>query len=255
MQKSKVKKAKMQHFSSDESSDDEMIVKPTVQSDSDSVSSEEVEKKPKKKTVKKVVKPKVESDNESVSSKEVETKKKPAKKVAETNKKVAEKSKKVVEKSNKVVEKSTDTEDKKVKKVKDPNAPKKPSTAYILYCKDELPRLKQEQPNVNQKDRLSLAGQNWKTLSDKEKEPYYQLEAKDKKRYQKEMEEYVPTTEVTKQKKPPTGYNEYCRQRIPQLKEEYPDVLPKDRMGIAGAEWKALPDSEKEKYVKMSKES
>lgn len=75
------------------------------------------------------------------------------------------------------------------KKAKDPNAPKNPINAFIYYNKHKIDEYKKK--NENQKIKVTLitkqSGQEWKNMSDHEKDKYIKLANKDKKRYEKEI--------------------------------------------------------------------
>lgn len=79
-----------------------------------------------------------------------------------------------------------------VKRVKDPNAPKKPITAFIFFNKHKIDDYKKKNPG--QKINVTLigkqSGQEWKTLKDDEKDKYLKMAIKDKKRYEKEITSY-----------------------------------------------------------------
>lgn len=71
------------------------------------------------------------------------------------------------------------------KKKKDPSAPKKGRSAYILFT------LKQrEKGGYSGKDVMSRLGAEWKALTDAEKAPFEVLAKKEKARYDAEMAEY-----------------------------------------------------------------
>jgi hypothetical protein len=79
----------------------------------------------------------------------------------------------------------------KSKKKKDPNAPKKASTAYIFFCTENRAMIKSKMPeNTPQNELLTEVGRQWKELTDKKKEKYVKMTNKDKERYAKEMEKY-----------------------------------------------------------------
>jgi upstream-binding transcription factor len=60
-------------------------------------------------------------------------------------------------------------EEEKKKKKKDPNMPKKPSPAYILWCQEQWNQVKSENPNAVFKNMGAILGAKWKTLSTEEK--------------------------------------------------------------------------------------
>jgi hypothetical protein len=46
----------------------------------------------------------------------------------------------------------------------------------------------------------------------------------------------------------PTAYNKYVKQRIEALKLEKPDIIAKELMKLAAADWKNLTKEEQEAY-------
>ena len=64
------------------------------------------------------------------------------------------------------------------KQKKDPNAPKRPSSAYMQWLNDHRAEFKQENPGISITELSKLAGQKWKSVSDAEKQasdPIYNL--------------------------------------------------------------------------------
>lgn len=86
---------------------------------------------------------------------------------------------------------SANTDTKKIKKKKDPNAPKKNPSAYIFFCSENRGKVKAELPEgAKQPEILTEMGRQWKELSEDNKEKYVQMASKDKDRYLKDMEMY-----------------------------------------------------------------
>jgi hypothetical protein len=75
---------------------------------------------------------------------------------------------------------------------KDPNAPKKPLTAYILYSNANRERIKQENPDIKFTDVAKALAAEWNDLSEAAKKKYTDLNAQDKIRYENEMKVYDP---------------------------------------------------------------
>jgi len=108
------------------------------------------------------------------------------------------------------------------KKEKDPNAPKRPSTAFIHFCMPahytlsfsrlsalclltntrhlaanaERVMMKKEQPQLKGVELSKALGAKWKELSVEEKKPFLDLYQKDKARFTAEMENYSTGTTV-----------------------------------------------------------
>ncbi|CAJ0637710.1 2832_t:CDS:10, partial [Entrophospora sp. SA101] len=90
---------------------------------------------------------------------------------------------------------STGNHTRKFKKnqVKDPNAPKRPNTAYILFSNEIRPETKLANPKANQKEIVTLIGQKWKALSREQKKVYEDRYFADKEKYDEELRAYRAT--------------------------------------------------------------
>ena len=76
----------------------------------------------------------------------------------------------------------SDNDSDKVKKTKDPNAPKKNLNSWLLFCRD----VRSKHPDV--KHTASVLKTMWADIDDKE--PYQKMAKDDKERYLKEKKEY-----------------------------------------------------------------
>lgn len=63
-----------------------------------------------------------------------------------------------------------DNKAKKPKKKKDPKAPKAAMTGYLLYLNDARARVQQANPGILQKDIMTKVAEEWKTLTDADKQ-------------------------------------------------------------------------------------
>jgi hypothetical protein len=81
----------------------------------------------------------------------------------------------------------------KAKKVKDPNAPKKGMSAFMLFSNDQRNKIKTDNPELSFGEIGRKVGEAWKALSDKQKQVYVKKSEDDKKRYESEMETYTAT--------------------------------------------------------------
>lgn len=86
---------------------------------------------------------------------------------------------------------------------KDPNAPKKPMSTYMLWLQDVRSSIKADNPGISVIDVSKKAGAMWKTISDIEKRKYTELCQKAKKRYQEQMAEYRSTGATSQSKSLP----------------------------------------------------
>ncbi|KAG2150330.1 uncharacterized protein EDB93DRAFT_1142864 [Suillus bovinus] len=79
---------------------------------------------------------------------------------------------------------------KREKKAKDPNAPKGPASAYILFQNDIRSAYKKEHPDMSHKELLRLIGDQWKTLSEDKKDFYRDQHGRAKKKHEVDLAAY-----------------------------------------------------------------
>ena len=75
-------------------------------------------------------------------------------------------------------------------KKRDPLAPKRASNAYMLFCKEQRPLLKQRQPDLHFSSIGQILGEMWRTLPLDDKRPYEERAADDRDRYKHQMQHY-----------------------------------------------------------------
>ncbi|KAK9367453.1 hypothetical protein V1509DRAFT_626694 [Lipomyces kononenkoae] len=82
---------------------------------------------------------------------------------------------------------------------RDPNAPKRPQNAYIIFCDHEKERVR-AQLEISQPgetfDLTKAMAEAWRDLGDEGRKPFYELYDAEKARYNREMEAYVPPGSV-----------------------------------------------------------
>ncbi|ORX89380.1 HMG-box [Basidiobolus meristosporus CBS 931.73] len=76
------------------------------------------------------------------------------------------------------------------KAVKDPNAPKKPFTPYIMFCNDERDTIRKKFPDYTSQQVSRELGVAWKGLSEDDKAVYLTRHIRENEVYLKELEEY-----------------------------------------------------------------
>jgi len=165
-------------------------------------------------------------------------------------------------KLNSVIKKNNTKKSSLTKKVKDPNAPKRGKSSYILFCIDKRQTIIDANPEILAKEIIKELGNMWRNLREKEKQIYIEQSIQDKKRYEKEMESYLPPenlkVSVKKTKNGPkrgrSGYIFFCTERRPIIKEEESDLDTKEITSRLGAIWKSLSGEEKSPYEKLAEE-
>jgi high mobility group protein B2 len=159
--------------------------------------------------------------------------------------------------------KNMNTETRRAKRKTDSKAPKKPKSAYILFCMDMRESVKEQNPNMKATEITSKLGDMWNKLSDDKKEKYAHQASADKERYSTAMETYTPPsndeTPAKKSKKERTGpkraltaYMYFCQVMRDSVKNDNPEMKGVDVARELGRLWKELDDHEKVPYEKMA---
>jgi len=78
----------------------------------------------------------------------------------------------------------------KKKRIKDPNAPKRPPSAFFLFCADFRAKVKGEHPGLSIGSTAKKLGEMWNGLSAEDKQPYEKKAAKLKEKYDKDIIAY-----------------------------------------------------------------
>ena len=77
-----------------------------------------------------------------------------------------------------------------VKQPKDPNAPKKALSGYLLFSESIRKKVKEENPDKKMTELSKIIGQQWSSLSDNKKLKFKKESLKNKEEYNKKMKEY-----------------------------------------------------------------
>ena len=78
----------------------------------------------------------------------------------------------------------------KSKKKKDPNAPKRATSAFMFYSAKMRPIIKGEKPDIKFTEMGKLIGERWREVSTEDRKEFDAMALKDKERYSKEMLKY-----------------------------------------------------------------
>jgi hypothetical protein len=79
----------------------------------------------------------------------------------------------------------------KAKKVKDPNAPKKGMSAFMMFSNEQRSKIKADNPEASFGEIGRKVGEAWKGLTDKQKQTYVKKAEQDKQRYESELQTYT----------------------------------------------------------------
>lgn len=102
----------------------------------------------------------------------------------------------------------------------DPNRPKRPLSAYMIFVNSERAQVQEEQPELKSTELISLVAQRWRDLSDEGKEPFIQQAEKAKKAAQKKMEKYMKTEEYQNYQEEKAEYRKKMLRKRKKLKKE-----------------------------------
>jgi len=82
-----------------------------------------------------------------------------------------------------------------------PTKPKRPHTAFIIYCNDYRSQVKKDNPEMKATQVVSELGKMWRKIKDKEKSKYIKLAEERKKDYQVLVDEWKKKVEKIEKKK------------------------------------------------------
>jgi len=156
----------------------------------------------------------------------------------------------------------------KRKKRKDPNAPKRPRSAYILYCTEMREDVKKTHEGSKPAELMQIMGQMWNQLPAHKKQEFTDKAKEDKIRYNDEMKTYTPPDDEDEDdddgggrrkrgrkrdpnepKRAPSAYLIYGQKVREEVKKEHPEAKSSEIMKLIGAKWQKLTDEEKKPFV------
>jgi hypothetical protein len=168
----------------------------------------------------------------------------------------------------------------KPKKLKDPNAPKKPLTGYIRFSQEKRAKVKEENPELKGTEIMKKLGEMWKALSDKKKEKYNSPYKAELEAWKEEMKGYeAPSEDELKKlpenhgrvggvkkrktrdpnepKRPKTAYQWFSEDVREEIKEANPEADSKEIMKLIGQAWTEVKEDEKKvkKYNKKAEKA
>ena len=134
---------------------------------------------------------------------------------------------------------------KRTRRKKDPNAPKRPKSAFIFFMmKNRIQIIAARQLNKKRVTEIGKAvGEAWRSLSAADRKEYDVAAAADKLRYAQENSDFKSQNPVIK--KPISAYMFYVQERRPSLRAENPNEDFAGLGKLLGQKWKALDSVEK----------
>ena len=132
---------------------------------------------------------------------------------------------------------------------KDPDAPKRPPTAFFLFAQTRRQHIKRAAPGAGVTQVAKALGEEWRNLREHEKNEFYAQAEAEKKKYEKVKAEYLAMKNANSgPKRSPTSFFLFAKDRRPQIKAAQPEAKVTDVAKILGEEWRSLADNSKLKY-------
>jgi len=152
---------------------------------------------------------------------------------------------------------------------KDPNKPKCAKSAYNYFTDELREQRKADGESCDIGTVSKLSSDKWKVLSEEERKPYVKLSEKDKKRYQKDMESYIPPSDSDsdddrpkkkKKKKDPnapkrnqSAYFLFSNANRQDVKKELGDGCKITEIASAlGEKWRGMTSDDKVPFEKLA---
>eukprot|EP00586_Coscinodiscus_wailesii_P001672 CAMPEP_0172483448 /NCGR_PEP_ID=MMETSP1066-20121228/10474_1 /TAXON_ID=671091 /ORGANISM="Coscinodiscus wailesii, Strain CCMP2513" /LENGTH=383 /DNA_ID=CAMNT_0013247345 /DNA_START=21 /DNA_END=1172 /DNA_ORIENTATION=- len=145
---------------------------------------------------------------------------------------------------------------------KDPQAPKRFKTAFILFSSQKHPEIRMKLGAEQCKDTINVAkivSEMWRNLSRNERVVWDKLAADDKKRYFIEKTMYtgpwkIPACKRAKKdadapKRPMSAFLGYAKINRSLVKSENPHLSNKEVSKLLGNKWKAASEKERKSYI------
>ncbi|KAG0616730.1 hypothetical protein M758_5G137800 [Ceratodon purpureus] len=110
---------------------------------------------------------------------------------------------------------------KPAKKVKDPNAPKRPPTAFFIFLNEFRKTFKEENPDVKGVTAVGKAGgERWKSMSEAEKQPFMSKAVQKKSEYDKTLSAYKSKQDDEEDEEPEAEESDKSKSEINDDDEE-----------------------------------
>lgn len=139
------------------------------------------------------------------------------------------------------------------RKAKDPNKPKRSTSAYFYFLGKMREDAKSSgKPITKIAEFTKECSAKWAKMTEKDKEPFSKKAAADKKRYDAEMAAYKgkDPSEAGKPKRPQSAY--FCFLADFREKMKGKNIDHKEIIKMAGEAWRNLDDNEKKPFEKLA---
>ena len=142
------------------------------------------------------------------------------------------------------------------KPAKDPNAPKKPLSAYFLFSQEERLKVKAENPDYSITEVAKELGKRWATLNPDIKNSYEQRYQDARRVYEQELNNYKPKKkkDPNAPKQPLSAYFIFSTEERLKVKEENPHYSICEVAKELGRRWAEMDPQVKQHYQARAEE-
>jgi len=143
------------------------------------------------------------------------------------------------------------------KPMKDPNAPKKPLSAYFLFSQEERLKVKGENPDMSITEVAKELGKRWATIDPVAKQSYEAKYQESRKLYDAEMSHYKPQKkkkDPNAPKQPLSAYFIFSTEERLKVKEGNPNYSICDVAKELGRRWADMDPALKQQYQARAEE-
>lgn len=142
------------------------------------------------------------------------------------------------------------------KPIKDPNAPKKPLSAYFLFSQEERLKVKAENPDYSITEVAKELGKRWATLDPNIKNSYEQRYQESRRVYESEMNNYKPKKkkDPNAPKQPLSAYFIFSTEERLKVKESNPSFSICEVAKELGRRWAEMDPQVKQRYQQRAEE-
>ena len=143
------------------------------------------------------------------------------------------------------------------KPMKDPNAPKKPLSAYFLFSQEERLKVKAEFPDYSITEVAKELGRRWATIDPAIKQSYEQRYQDSRRQYEQAMQAYKPQKkkkDPNAPKQPLSAYFIFSSEERMKVKNEHPSYSICEVAKELGRRWADMSPEMKQKYQQMAEE-
>merc|ERR1712203_1018077 len=143
------------------------------------------------------------------------------------------------------------------KPMKDPNAPKKPLSAYFLYSQEERLKVKAQFPDYSITEIAKELGRRWATINPAIKQSYEQRYQESRRQYEQALQAYKPQKkkkDPNAPKQPLSAYFLFSQEERLKVKAEHPNYSICEIAKELGRRWADMNPEVKQHYQQKAEE-